>query len=109
MRAAWWRYVFRFAELAVWAVLVALAVCIVLTAVMRHFDALHWGLWVSAAGLQLGSVDDPTQARELLGDRIYPIAALTVLVGAFAIQESWQRAQAGQGDASWLRDRRCEK
>ncbi len=88
------RLVLGVVELTLAATLIILAAGISLTAVMRHFDPVHWGLWVSPQMFLFGVVDDPTQAHEVLGDRIYSIAALVVLLSALATRESWQVARA---------------
>lgn len=51
-----------------------------LTALMHFLDPDHWGLWLSSRMLLLGQVDDPAEARELLGAGIYPFAAIIVAV-----------------------------
>lgn len=76
------------AKLALPAAISILAAGIVLTALMRYFDPLHWGLWIAPEMLLLGRVADPGQAHEVLGDRIYTIAALVVLIAGLAAQES---------------------
>lgn len=52
---------------------------VVLTAVMHFLDPTHWGLWVSNRMLLIGHVDDPSEARELLGAGIYPFAVGTLI------------------------------
>lgn len=59
---------------------------------MRLFDPEHWGLWSSPTMLLFGVVDDPTQARELLGDRIYAVAALVVVLSFLAGRQLLQSA-----------------
>ena len=53
---------------------------VVLTAVMHFLDPTHWGFWVSSRMLLIGHVDDPSEARELLGAGIYPFAVGSLLV-----------------------------
>jgi uncharacterized membrane protein len=53
---------------------------VVLTAAMHFLDPTHWGLWVSSHMLLIGHVDDPSEARELLGAGIYLFAVGSVIV-----------------------------
>jgi len=53
---------------------------VLLTAVMRFLDPVHWGVWVSSRMLLIGHVDDPSVARELLGAGIYPFAVVSLIV-----------------------------
>lgn len=64
-----------------WVSLLGLfAAGVVLTAVMHFLDPAHWGLWVSSHMLLIGHVDDPSEARELLGAGIYPFAVGSLIV-----------------------------
>jgi uncharacterized membrane protein len=56
--------------------LFVLGVGIVLTALMHFIDPLHWGVWYSTHMFLIGYVDNPGEARELLGAWIYPGAVL---------------------------------
>lgn len=62
----------------------ALSVCalaFIVTAGLKPFDPEHIGLWLSAhGGLSIGSINNPTDHRELLGGWIYPVAAIVVSV-----------------------------
>lgn len=51
-----------------------------LTAVMHFLDPAHWGLWISSRMLLLGQIDNPAEARELLGAGIYPFSAVIVAI-----------------------------
>ncbi|GHA76936.1 HAAS signaling domain-containing protein [Cognatilysobacter bugurensis] len=53
---------------------------VLLTALMHFIDPTHWGLWASNRMLLLGQLDDPADARELLGAAIYPFAAVVVAI-----------------------------
>lgn len=52
---------------------------VVLTAIMRFADPIHWGLWLAPGMLLFGRVDDPS-ATELLGAWIYPVAIVIALI-----------------------------
>ena len=64
------------AALAFFAVIIlgGLAVGVLITAGWKVFDPVHAGLWVSATAFHFGTIDDPSSARELLGNWIYPVA-----------------------------------
>jgi len=49
-----------------------------LTAIVKIFDPAHAGLWVGPRIFGLGITDDPSHARELLGNWIFPVTALIV-------------------------------
>jgi uncharacterized membrane protein len=69
--------------LAAFAVLLALGAStalIVSVAVMKIFDPVHAGLWVSDTQQFIGVIDDPTAARELLGNWVFAIAAAACAV-----------------------------
>lgn len=53
-----------------------LGVSFLLTSFMHFIDPLHWGVWYSTHMFLIGFVDDPKDARQLLGTSIYPIAML---------------------------------
>ena len=63
------------AALAFFAVIVlgSLTIGSLVTAVWEIFDPAHAGLWVSDTAFHLGTIDDPSQSRELLGAWIYPV------------------------------------
>lgn len=71
-------------EYAVAGVLVVLAGGVSLTALMRLFDPVHWGFWVSPTILGFGVVDNPNQAREILGNGIHGLAVLSLLLCSLA-------------------------
>lgn len=48
--------------------------------VMKITDPVHAGLWMGPHEQFIGVIDDPTQARELLGFWLYPLAALVMLI-----------------------------
>jgi uncharacterized membrane protein len=52
---------------------------VILTALMRFFDPVHWGLWLSSHFVLFGHVDRGDQARELLGAWIYPFAVVSLV------------------------------
>lgn len=58
--------------------LAVFAASVVLTAIMHFVDPAHWGLWISNRMFLIGQIDDPREARELLGVGIYPVAAICV-------------------------------
>ena len=51
---------------------------VTLTALMRFFDPVHWGLWLSSHFLLFGHVESAGEGRELLGAWIYPVAVLSL-------------------------------
>lgn len=64
-----------------WVLLLGLfAAGVTVTAAMHFLDPAHWGFWVSSHMLLIGHVDDPKEARELLGAGIYPAAVVTLVV-----------------------------
>ena len=82
------------AELAALAFLAAFAAGVSLTAFMHLFDPVHWGLWVSPRMVLFGVVDDPSVAQEVLGERIYAVAALVTVLCGLAGRELWQSLRA---------------
>jgi len=46
------------------------------TAAVKIVDPEHAGLWMGRAGFFIGTIDDPSTARELLGYGLFPLAAL---------------------------------
>ena len=50
----------------------------VLTAVVKIFDPAIAGLWVGPRIFALGITNDPSHARELLGNWVFPVLALIV-------------------------------
>jgi len=46
--------------------------------VMKLRDPLHAGLWIGPGQPFIGTIDDPTQAREMLGLWLYPLAAASL-------------------------------
>lgn len=70
------------AALAFFAVIIlgSLAVGMLVTAVWEVFDPAHAGLWIAPGEFHFGVVDDSTQARELLGPWIYPVALIIAAV-----------------------------
>jgi hypothetical protein len=81
-----------FVEIAVAGAALSLAAVASLTAFMRVFDPIHWGLWVSPSSFMLGVIDNPNAAQELLGSRIYPIAMLVAFLCVMAAAEAWKFA-----------------
>lgn len=57
--------------------------------IMKLQDPVHAGLWIGPGQQFIGTIDDPTQARELLGLWLYPLAAgclaLAWLVGRLVL------------------------
>lgn len=47
-----------------------LALGVSVTALMHAVDPEHFGLWVSQTMFVFGGLEDPTLAREVLGDKI---------------------------------------
>ena len=80
-------------EIVFASVLLVIAAGVSLTAFMRLFDPVHWGLWVSPRMFLFGVVEDPNVAHEVLGDKIYPVAALVIFLGFMAAKEAWAFAQ----------------
>lgn len=60
--------------------LATVAFVAVLTAIIKIFDPLHAGLWQGGKELFLGVVDNSGTSHELLGNWIYPLAALSIVV-----------------------------
>ena len=59
-------------------VLAACAFAAALTAIVKIFDPAHAGMWVGRGIFMIGVLSDPSQAHELLGNWIFPAAALVV-------------------------------
>jgi hypothetical protein len=53
----------------------AVTALIVSVAVMKVFDPVHAGLWMSETQQFIGVIDDPSAAREILGNWVFVIAA----------------------------------
>ncbi len=64
-----------------------LALGVSVTALMHAVDPEHFGLWVSQTMFLFGGLEDPTQAREVLGDKIYLYAAAAALIAIPTIRE----------------------
>lgn len=79
-------------EIAVAGAALSLAAAVSLTALMRVFDPIHWGFWVSPSGFMLGVIDNPNAAQEVLGSRIYPIAMLVAFLCVMVAAEAWKFA-----------------
>ena len=92
-------------EIGFAGVLVVLAAGVGLTAIMRLFDPMHWGLWVSPRMFLFGVIDDPSEAREVLGWKIYVVAPLFVFLAFMAVKESWVSGRFRVAKA-WLVSRR---
>ena len=56
----------------------------VLTAIVKIQDPVHAGLWTGPGQLFLGIIDHPGASRELLGNWIFALAALSVAVAWLA-------------------------
>ncbi|HWA89358.1 MAG TPA: hypothetical protein VG889_04945 [Rhizomicrobium sp.] len=63
----------------------------VLTALVKIGDPAHAGLWRGQSQFFIGVIDDPATSQELLGNWIYPLAAL-------AVAAAWL---AGRGVLVW--------
>lgn len=68
-----------------------LALGVSVTALMHAVNPEHFGLWVSQTMFVFGGLEDPTLAREVLGDKIYLYAAAGALI---AIPTIWELSQA---------------
>ncbi|MBC3930433.1 hypothetical protein [Undibacterium curvum] len=68
-----------------------LALGVSVTALMHAVDPEHFGPWVSKTMFVFGGLEDPTMAREVLGDKIYLYAAAGALI---AIPTIWEQSQA---------------
>jgi uncharacterized membrane protein len=56
----------------------------VLTAIVKILDPIHAGLWLGKTQFFLGVIANPGVSRELLGNWIYPFAALGVAISWLA-------------------------
>lgn len=54
-------------------ILTALALGAIITGVYKLVDPVHAGLWVGDGFAFLGTIDDPTTGRELLGNGVYVV------------------------------------
>jgi hypothetical protein len=56
----------------------------VLTAIVKILDPVHAGLWLGKTQFFIGVIANPGAAHELLGNWIYPLAALGVAISWLA-------------------------
>lgn len=61
-------------------VLNVIAIASVAIGVYRLFDPVHAGLWVGPGFAFLGTIDDPSTGRELLGNWVYVLAPIVLVV-----------------------------
>lgn len=71
-------------EVGLAGLLAAVTVALLTTAIMRYFDPTHVGLWVAPGVFALGVIDDPSRAREVLGNDVY-LVALVFIVTTFPV------------------------
>lgn len=58
--------------------LALIALAAISLVIMKLQDPVHAGLWVGPGQQFIGTIDDPAQARELLGLWLYPLAAASL-------------------------------
>lgn len=70
------------ATLAVFVLLWAPALALAGTAIIKVFRPEIAGLWVGPAQFFIGTIDDPSSARELLGAWIFPLAVVGLVTAS---------------------------
>jgi len=62
----------------------AVAFVAAITSIVKIEDPIHAGLWRGTTQIFLGVIDNPRTSHELLGNWIYPLAALSVAIAWLA-------------------------
>ena len=78
------RSLVAFAALTALILLSMSALVMAALTIMKLIDPTHVGLWISEKQKFLGIIDNPSLAREVLGNWVYPLAAAVIAFGWLA-------------------------